>query len=1036
MQLLGDFDTLRDDSVEYKWEGTKSLVVRDLQVIERFNGTVGAYAGTVMQGGFLPAASMQVADECFSDWRPSHGVRIESNIDLSTFCVPGQMAMLLHVQLRCDNMYIATLDKDVGEACIWTDVMPTGPPMPFIDFFCGGIGGWGLAAQFLTDLGFPLLQVAALDHNESVTNIHQLNHGGQVVFRAEDLPDTPPPGGMTHVVQGFTVKRTMKLQRVFRPSLWTMSFPCPPWSRSGNANGLFTEEGRTFVHALGALKSCRPPIVLLENVSSIVEHHHWPALRKAIQSIGYVPVWEQTINAAKLLPCQRNRWLCILVDVLKAPVLLPMPEVSFPRLPNVTVASFRSLLQELPQRLMSMLQLTDEALAVYGDKKYARNLPGVTPWMESQEVLRARVLQPDTKATTFMASYGRQHKLPQKLLLSQGLHTQFVEHHGNYRLMSPHEMLMMLGVHCDNQLGRDTDVAWLCVGNAISPVHAVIAFGKLLNMLGEDLEPAQLACQYVDSCIRADRAYISDELMGWKLRRVVDDPIDDLDFLSPTMHFEAGLIVKVFHAGGISAMETDGTLNAYQVCQALQISVLDHEVCTMLNGRVLSNDEVLIVEGTLIHVLPLTIDPGNSLVERVLYLHNEFIKVEVPADAPAIELWDALRFDRDHQCDHFPILVFGRALDVTIPLVDQAVHHVLDVNIVRRGQVLRLTGGGGPRKQQLQEKSMTFVAKLLIDRGCSITMAQQHAQTVLTKLGHQTVSSAMGEGSPPKQWKVLQDAAKTKSFQLMPREVVLEQSASKIQQLIRKKQNKKPQVPSTQGLSLQEGWFFNTDGSSAALHREITPGSSGVVFVDMATAHDYLQNDAKLSTDEYALVIPCSPDTTPPKGELIKVPVKDACGTSAIIAALLVQIGEKMVRFGQESTVEVKTEALTNVQITAFREHMDPSVWDEFVAAPVKCSFARFSSESIRTGVSRVWGRAFFKGKVRCEATEADSLSFFAAICDDVLEQLLQESGLNQVFMRPRQEGSEVDSRFSVVWATDRVAAEMAIAKLPGHRAW
>lgn len=75
-----------------------------------------------------------------------------------------------------------------------------------------------------------------------------------------------------------------------------------------------------------------------------------------------------------------------------------------------------------------------------------------------------------------------------------------------------------------------------------------------------------------------------------------------------------------------------------------------------------------------------------------------------------------------------------------------------------------------------------------------------------------------------------------------------------------------------------------------------------------------------------------------------------------------------------------------------------------------------------------------FDGKTRTTAERADSLSFFAAIKDDQLDNLLKESGLNSIFLRPKQEGSVVDSRYNVVWASDRVAAETAIAKLPHHR--
>lgn len=41
----------------------------------------------------------------------------------------------------------------------------------------------GLAAQFMTDQGYAFHEVAAMDHNERVTRVHQMNHGGRIAWK-------------------------------------------------------------------------------------------------------------------------------------------------------------------------------------------------------------------------------------------------------------------------------------------------------------------------------------------------------------------------------------------------------------------------------------------------------------------------------------------------------------------------------------------------------------------------------------------------------------------------------------------------------------------------------------------------------------------------------------------------------------------------------------------------------------------------------------------------------------------------------------
>lgn len=196
--------------------------------------------------------------------------------------------------------------------------------------------------------------------------------------------------------------------------------PCP-WSRSGSAQGLFTE-GRTLIHVIGSLKVCRPAVACLENVASIVEHKHFTLVEKLFFSAGYIMVWQQCVNSGHWLPSQRNRWLCILIDTYCLPCILPVPAIEMSPLQPVTVGTFHAFFEALPPSLMNELLIGDQALKVYGDPNYAKSIPGTSPFTHPRHILRCRTLRGDSKALTFMAAYGEQHALPPNILKKQGLH--------------------------------------------------------------------------------------------------------------------------------------------------------------------------------------------------------------------------------------------------------------------------------------------------------------------------------------------------------------------------------------------------------------------------------------------------------------------------------------------------------------------------------------------------------------------------------------------------------------------------------------
>lgn len=62
--------------------------------------------------------------------------------------------------------------------------------------------------------------------------------------------------------------------------------------------------------------------------------------------------------------------------------------------------------------------------------EYGRSLDSIQVWSTPEQVLKARLVDRNSKTGTFMAQYGRQHLIPPELLKKQGLHTQFLRSDG------------------------------------------------------------------------------------------------------------------------------------------------------------------------------------------------------------------------------------------------------------------------------------------------------------------------------------------------------------------------------------------------------------------------------------------------------------------------------------------------------------------------------------------------------------------------------------------------------------------------------
>eukprot|EP00438_Fugacium_kawagutii_P017511 Skav206899 [mRNA] locus=scaffold2387:325761:329858:+ [translate_table: standard] len=1077
-RILSTYDLKLPPQDDMDWTGCGHLLISDCELVARDSSSGNWCFRAYMRFGALSmsdAFSSQIDLRENKEWRYGPPITVFSSRDFRKGMRTSQMAVLFDVQLKMDQENLEAHFTD-SSTCTWWDsnVPQARSPMRVIDIFSGGFGGWAHTMEWVNTRVMGVTHVGALDMDEGMMAMHQRNHGGNMYHDPKDIPTQANSDDNVLLTHAMTLPAMQKLMEATQPDAWCMSPPCPPWSRSGSADGLFSEAGQCFVHALGVAKLLRPFVLMIENVSTITKHEHFELLKKTFEACGFRLIWTQNMGIVKLCPTKRNRWLAIAIDMFRMHgETQNVPLFTWPHMEPVNLGNSDCLLRQVPEQLRPDAYITDDMLAVYGNIAYAHSYPELSSNAIPETVLQARKMKPGDVTKTFMAAYGRQHDLPTSLLASQGLHTEILDlNSGIYRFFLPHEIAAIQAVFKSVTFPRNFRQAWKAVGNSISPVYGIIVFYMLAKSLGRPVMQVQeLVGQMKQTKLRMTQMQVEIGDM-WSVLSVIQEAGQvDLGVadIPSTVPFATDLRITIYTNQGVMQVLTSGDMTALELCVEAGIQVTGktiwveddiHPMCVCdrhdMTIHVFDHGYMQVEQTefgpqmvhTPIHAYHKSLKGIRAFMQAVqMDEHTEtcdftckfqgvvFFAGRLPK---MLQLAELVSFIHDPNALDKPLRVqaFGHPLELPAIAGDIARDNLIKFDFVRPQQlVLRLQGGGGQtKKQQEYQQALSNLAKVYVTQGLTVTQAQPQAKIAVQRLGTQTVLRACVGQSDQVAWKNLNVEADARAFVLMPPQDAMSKSAQKIQQIFRKKQAQKIVVPAAKTLQLLEGWFFNEDDTPAKIVGTMAPGSSGVTLTDRETISEYLANDVSISADELAVVVPWRPGLTTPRGTIEHVPVKDNHGSPAIICALVIQLGEKKMRFGDGMSKDLEVEPITNVAFTMHKSDFCEASWKQLVSAPVKFAFSMFGESCIRDSVTRVWGWLFMLERTKTTPENATFVTFHAAIRDSGLDTLLHASGVNKIYMRPKQDNAANDDRYAVIWTQDRVSANSALARLAGHK--
>jgi len=183
-------------------------------------------------------------------------------------------------------------------------------------------------AEFFAGIG--LMRLGLERQGWHVTFANDIDARKEVMYAAH-FHDAEP-----HFVLGDV--HALSTEAIPDVTLATASFPCTDLSLAGARGGIHVRESSAFwgfTRALEELGECRPPLVLLENVTGFLTSHRGADFRVAMQELnrlGY-SVDAFTLDAARFVPQSRQRLFVIgvqeaLYEDSTTPPPLPIPLVS------------------------------------------------------------------------------------------------------------------------------------------------------------------------------------------------------------------------------------------------------------------------------------------------------------------------------------------------------------------------------------------------------------------------------------------------------------------------------------------------------------------------------------------------------------------------------------------------------------------------------------------------------------------------------------------------------------------------------------
>lgn len=370
------------------------------------------------------------------------------------------------------------------------DMWPVGKRMTnqsiaMVHLFAGAFNGWFQAERFshfhrkMPECDWSL----SIDDDSLVCEMSSKNQSTERITNTKVVPDLWPK---KHAVIQCKVEDSSWTKFVQSPvnMIWTVSFPCQPFSRGGSNSGVQTKDGQSIFHMLVSARVMQPIAILLENVDTFPTHAHAPTVFRFCIWAGYRIVWSGISDMASMSPHHRSRWLAVLIrqDLVDPCRVVTAQLPCLQNIPwNHPMFSF-----PVPDAMKDQLILGNDLSGSYGNwNLLPKGMGKVGPNSDQHQVLRARIPSSNDKLGTLVARYTQQHLLPASHTIKSGLFAQLtINEDGKCSFFDPIMWHALMGNIYTIFIHHDLAVAFHHLGNGLAVPQACLATIVAFRLLG------------------------------------------------------------------------------------------------------------------------------------------------------------------------------------------------------------------------------------------------------------------------------------------------------------------------------------------------------------------------------------------------------------------------------------------------------------------------------------------------------------------------------------------------------------------------
>eukprot|EP00438_Fugacium_kawagutii_P005874 Skav200945 [mRNA] locus=scaffold2354:77239:81345:- [translate_table: standard] len=233
----------------------------------------------------------------------------------------------------------------------------------------------------------------------------------------------------------------------------------------------------------------------MENVPGIMQHAHYAKVIRDIAAMGFQLITATCDKVFPLLPVFRNRWLATFVRVDVTVSRRGIAKAKSTTLPSDVpklgrtncMADFGGIQTELHEWERAQCIPDEHMNEILSDPRFLplslRNEGFML--LTGPEVMKLRLCRPTQVLPHLMASYGHQHKLPERLLLEKGVYAFLIDVDDQPRMITPCEAATCMGMPDSIMLPTDFKQAWKVIGNSLTIPQAMLQCLRMHWILGE-----------------------------------------------------------------------------------------------------------------------------------------------------------------------------------------------------------------------------------------------------------------------------------------------------------------------------------------------------------------------------------------------------------------------------------------------------------------------------------------------------------------------------------------------------------------------